>query len=157
MSCSHRLLLNPTTFCLYLFTDNVNECTGQLAALGTVVAVQFIIIILLTIYIFWLKRRGRSCFCSVTIMKHYFLSLVIFFFDMGSVHSNLNKFTAFQALVQVIILLRTKAQFNVQLIRIWTLLPAYVFQFNKKTRKTRNHTWTRKSVILCVTSFLIFL
>ena len=93
MSCSHRLLLNPVTFCLV--SDNVQKCTGQLAALGTVVAVQFVIIILLTIYIFWLKGRGRSCFHSVTIMRHYFLSLVIFFFDMGSVRSNSNKFTAF--------------------------------------------------------------
>ena len=76
------MILNPATFCLDLFTDNIQECTGQLAALGAVVAVQFIIIILLTIYIVWLKRRGKSCAPSLTIKRFYFI-FGIFFFDMG--------------------------------------------------------------------------
>ena len=101
MSSAHRLLLNPATFCLDLFTDNVHECTGQLAALGTVVAVQFIIIILLTIYIFWLKRRGKSCVCSVTLKSHFFFSFIFFFLTwvkgMFIECSNSNEFTAFQA------------------------------------------------------------
>ena len=53
------MITSALVFFLPSEDGHVQGCTGQLAALGVVVAVQFIIIVLLIVYIVWLKRRGK--------------------------------------------------------------------------------------------------
>ena len=80
----------------------MQECTGQLATLRAVVAVQFVIIILLTIYIVWLMIRGKSWVPSLTIKRFFYFIFGIFFFDMSegnrvfvAIRTNLLRFEHF--------------------------------------------------------------
>ena len=68
----NKILDPPLVFFLSSEDGHVQGCTGQLAALGAVVAVQFIIIILLIFYVVLLKRAGKSYVGNVLAMGFWF-------------------------------------------------------------------------------------